>query len=107
MKTKEVTVFVLKNKECMTLKICNSLKFVHRTKTSEVSFSFDNNLYCKYHAFLLSSGVSHLPYMKFTWPLHPCQPSRKISKVWYKLKPSIVQCAEPRPWLMTAFLFLS
>lgn len=41
-KIKEVTVFVLKNKEGITLKIYKGLKLIHGNKTSKTFFSFDN-----------------------------------------------------------------
>lgn len=77
-KTKEVIVFVLKKKEGMTLKICKDImKLVQGNKTSKISFSFDNNFGGRCHAFLLSSRVSHLLYLKFRKPLHFCQYQEK------------------------------
>ena len=42
LKIKEVTVFVLKYKEGITLKICKGLNLIHGNKTSRISLSFDN-----------------------------------------------------------------
>lgn len=80
-KTKEVTIFVLKNKGGRTLKICKRLgKLVQGSNTSKITFLFDNNFSCRRHASLLSSRMSHLYKLKFKSPLYPCQSVRKILK---------------------------